>query len=90
MTYLKKEEEARFSRALDESRIVNLNVAEPAEVPIDPEAAHRMETIFVGILLSLALGLGLAFVREQLDPTVKSSAEAERLTGLPVISEIPS
>ncbi|MEE8311288.1 MAG: Wzz/FepE/Etk N-terminal domain-containing protein [Candidatus Binatia bacterium] len=90
VTYLKKEEEARFSRALDESRIVNLNVAEPAEVPIDPEAAHRMETILVGVLLSLALGLGLAFVREQLDPTVKSSAEAERLTGLPVISEIPS
>lgn len=90
VTYLKKEEEARFSKALDESRIVNLNVAEPAEIPNDPEAARRMETILVGVLLSLALGIGLAFLREQLDPSVKSSAEAERLTGLPVITEIPS
>lgn len=90
VTYLKKEEEARFSKALDESRIVNLNVAEPAEVPIDPEAARRMETILVGLLLSLALGTGLALLREQLDPTVKTSAEAERLTGLKVITEIPS
>jgi len=90
VTYLKKEEEARFSKALDDSRIVNLNVAEAAEVPTDPEAARQFETILVGILLSLALGIALAFAREQLDPNVKSSAEAERLTGLPVISEIPS
>ena len=32
----------------------------------------------------------LQLLREQLDPTVKTSAEAERLTGLKVITEIPS
>jgi uncharacterized protein involved in exopolysaccharide biosynthesis len=88
-TYLKKEEEARFSKALDESRIVNLSVAEAAEVPNEPEAAHQLEQIVLGGILSMLLGIAMAFIREQLDPTVKSSDQAERLTGLPVISEIP-
>jgi len=90
VTYLKKEEEARFSKALDESRIVNLSVAEPAEIPGEPLAAHQLETILLGAVLSMLLGVALAFARELLDPTVKSSAQAERLTGLPVITEIPS
>ncbi len=90
MTYLKKEEQARFSKALDESRIVNLSVAEPAETPTEPEGAHQLETILLGTILSLLLGIALAFLREQLDPTVKTRIQAERLTGLPVITEIPS
>ncbi len=90
ITYLKKEEQARFSKALDESRIVDLSVVEPADVPIEPEAAHRLETVVLGIVLSFLLGVAAAFVREQLDPMVKTSEEAERLTGLPVITEIPA
>jgi uncharacterized protein involved in exopolysaccharide biosynthesis len=90
ITYLKKEEQARFSKALDDSRIVNLSVAETADVPNEPEAAHRLETVLLGFVLSFLLGVALAFVREQLDPMVKTSEEAERLTGVPVITEIPT
>jgi uncharacterized protein involved in exopolysaccharide biosynthesis len=89
LTYLKKEEQARFSKALDDSRIVNLSVAESADMPNEPEAAHRLETVVLGVVLSFLLGVALAFIREQLDPMVKTSEEAERLTGLPVITEIP-
>ena len=42
-----------WRQALDESRVVNLTVAEPAEIPSDPEAARRFETILVGLLLSM-------------------------------------
>ena len=40
--------------------------------------------------LARKIGLGLAFARDLLDGTVKSSSEARRLAGVPVIAEIPS
>ncbi|HSQ01049.1 MAG TPA: GumC family protein [Candidatus Dormibacteraeota bacterium] len=89
-TYTKKEEEARFSNALDESRIVNISVVDRAAVPTTPEPSKRSLTIALGAIVSMAAGLGLAFVRDRLDPSVKSASEARRLTGIPVLAEIPS
>lgn len=87
-TYLKKAEEARFSNALDESRIVNVAVVEPATVPETPQPSKRLTTMLLGMLVSLAAALGVAFIRDRLDPTLKSAAEAERVTGLPVLAEL--
>jgi uncharacterized protein involved in exopolysaccharide biosynthesis len=89
-TYVKKEEEARFSDALDESRIVNVAIVDRAAVPETPEKSKRTATIMLGAVMSLAAGLGLAFVRDRLDPSVKSGSEARRISGLPVLAEIPS
>jgi len=44
----------------------------------------------VGLVISLALGMGLAFLIDRMDPSVKSSLQAQRATGLPVLTEIPS
>lgn len=89
LTYARKEEEARFSNALDESRILNLAVAEPARAPLVPERWRGLRQIAFGGAFSLLLGIGLGFGRDRLDPSVKTSAEAERLTQLPVLGEIP-
>jgi polysaccharide biosynthesis transport protein len=89
-TYLKKEEEARFSNALDESRIVNVTIVDRAPVPSVPLESKRTMTILLGAVVSLAAGLGLAFVRDVLDPSVKSGTEARRISGLPILAEIPS
>jgi len=89
LTYLKKEEEARFSNALDESRIVNVRVVDRAIVPETPEPSKRTMTILLGAVMSLAAGLGLAFARDRLDPSVKNGAEARRVSGLPILAEIP-
>lgn len=89
-TYVKKEEEARFSNALDESHIVNVAIAEPARVPTAPMPARPLLYIALAALASLLLGGGLAYVRDRMDPTVKSAAEVEAATRLPVLAEIPS
>jgi uncharacterized protein involved in exopolysaccharide biosynthesis len=89
-TYLKKEEEARFSNALDESRIVNVAIVDRAIVPSTPLQTKRAMTLLLGAVVSLAAGLGLAFIRDRVDPTVKSGAEAHHIAGLPVLAEIPS
>ncbi|MFI5364889.1 MAG: GumC family protein [Candidatus Binatia bacterium] len=90
ITYSKKEEEARFSSALDESRILNVSVVEPAQVPVAPQRWKGPRQLSAGAALSLLLGIGLAFVRDRIDPSIKSAAEACQLTGLPLLGEIPS
>ena len=89
-TYAKKEEEARFSSALDESSIVNIAIAEHATVPSAPEKSKSLIIFGAGTLLSLLAGVGLAFLRDRLDPAVKSAAEAHGVTGLPILAEVSS
>ena len=89
-TYAKKEEEARFTSALDESNIVNLAIAESAEPPAAPEKTKNIMIFGAGTLLSLLAGIGLAFLRDRLDPAVKSAAEAHGVTGLPILAEVSS
>jgi uncharacterized protein involved in exopolysaccharide biosynthesis len=89
-TYAKKEEEARFTSALDESSIVNLAIAERAEPPAQPEKTKSIMIFGAGTLMSLLAGIGLAFLRDRLDPAVKSAAEAHGVTGLPILAEVSS
>ena len=88
MNYLRKEEEARISSALDESQIVNIAIAEHADVPSEPESGLLRKRIMFGIALSTLLAVGIALLRDWMDPSVKSAAQAERLAGLPVLGEI--
>jgi uncharacterized protein involved in exopolysaccharide biosynthesis len=88
LTYSKKEEEARFTTALDESAFVDLAVAEPAEVPSTPQKSKQALMVLLGSVMSLVAGVGLAFLRDRLDPSVKSAAEAQNVTGLPILAEV--
>ncbi len=89
-TYAKKEEEARFSSALDESSIVNIAIAERATTPSAPVKSKSVIIFTVGAIISLLSGVGLAFLRDRLDPAVKSAAEAHGVTGLPILAEVSS
>jgi uncharacterized protein involved in exopolysaccharide biosynthesis len=89
LTYSKKVEEARFSDALDASQIVNVTIAERAEVPVQPEPSKSARILVLAAIMSLFAGVGLAFARDRVDPAVKSSGEAQRVTGLPILADIP-
>jgi uncharacterized protein involved in exopolysaccharide biosynthesis len=88
LTYSKKEEEARFSTALDESTFVDIAIAERAEVPTTPLKTKQAFKLILGTILSLVAGIAFAFIRDRLDPAVKSAAEAKNVTGLPVLAEV--
>ncbi|MCC6849204.1 MAG: hypothetical protein IT294_11945 [Deltaproteobacteria bacterium] len=88
ITYAKKEEEARFTTALDESNLVSLAIAQTAEIPTVPEKSKQATMLALGAIVSLVAALGLAFLRDRLDPAVKSASEAKSVTGLPILAEI--
>jgi uncharacterized protein involved in exopolysaccharide biosynthesis len=87
--YLRQGERARLSRALEESRIVNVSIIDLAEA-IGPLPPSRRILIPILLMVGLVMGVLQAFVRDWLDPTIRSTAQAVRLTGVPVITEIPS
>jgi len=88
LTYSRKEEQARLSNALDESNIVNVAIVERAVPPTQPESSPIKQLMVTGFAGSLLLGMGIALMRDWLDPSVKTTLQVERITGLPVLGEI--
>ena len=60
-----------------------------AEVPTEPIRPKPLRTAVLASVLGLMLGVGLAFVIEFLDDTIKTKADFERATSLPVLGLIP-
>jgi uncharacterized protein involved in exopolysaccharide biosynthesis len=87
--YVVKQEEARISAALDRSKILNLSIVETAKVPFEPVAPQKAVVIMLAGVLGLITGLGVAFLRERFDSTVKTPWEVELYAGLPVLAALP-
>jgi capsular polysaccharide biosynthesis protein len=59
----------------------------PTVVPAPPPITNRLAPV-VKVLLGLLAGIGLAFLWEYLDPTLRRREQVEAL-GLPVVSSLP-
>lgn len=66
----------------------DLRIIDPART--EPIAPQRGRAIFIGLVLSLAGGVGLALLLDYLDNTVKSVEDVARATQLPTLALIPS
>ncbi|WP_089934769.1 GumC family protein [Candidatus Entotheonella palauensis] len=87
--YLKKEEEARFAGVLDQHNIVNVKVAEPAHIPIEPVAPSRSKMLLLGLILGSMTAVGLAFAVDRLDHSLKTPDDVEQHLGLPLLASVP-
>ena len=67
----------------------SLEVLELATPPTEPVAPRPKLIAALAVLLTLFLILFAVLLRQALDPKVRSSEEAARLTGLPVLTEFP-
>lgn len=86
--YVRKEEEARFSTALDESGILNVNIVENAYLPTNPMNSKRTQKVLMALLVGIAIGGLVGIARDSMDPTLKSAVQAERLAKAPVIARL--
>lgn len=68
----------------------NLRIIEPAQVPGVPVGPRRMFTILIGLLLSTGAGVGLAFLLDYLDNTIKTVEDVSRYAQLPALSVVPA
>lgn len=68
----------------------NISVIDYAIAPDFPIGPNRTRTVFMAMLLSLALGVGFALLLEYLDDSVHSTEDVERFLNLPALAVIPS
>ncbi|HEV2618187.1 MAG TPA: polysaccharide biosynthesis tyrosine autokinase [Candidatus Acidoferrales bacterium] len=84
---LQKLKEAGISAGLRSS---NIRVVDPALVPSTPARPQKSRNIMLAFLVGIVGGVGLAFLREYLDNTVKSPDDIQHLTGLPSLAVVPA
>ena len=68
----------------------NVSTVEEARVPREPIGPPRMRNIIIALMLSLAVGVGLAFLLDYLDDTLKSVEDVDRHLHLPTLALIPA
>jgi capsular exopolysaccharide synthesis family protein len=84
---LQRLKEAGVSAGLRSS---NVQIIDQARVPNAPSQPNIPRNITSGFFLSLAGGVGLAFLLEMLDNTVRSPDQVELVAGLPTLGMIPA
>ena len=83
-------DQADYLRLLVSLQIGNAQLIETAGGPGYPTGSAGSTAVLVGGLLGLMIGLGAGFLRDRLDPRVKTEAQVrELLGGIPVIGRIP-
>jgi len=90
LLYLRKQEEARITDALDQKRIFNASIVQPATVPILPSGPQRSWILLLGGLLASFLSVGSAFVFEYLNPSFRTPDEVEEVLDVPVFAAMPN
>jgi len=88
LLYLNKKEEARISDAFDQKRIVNVSIAQAASVPAFPSNPASL-VLSIAAVLGCLMGLGAAFVHEQIDSSMASPDQVEAYLNMPVLAAMP-
>lgn len=68
----------------------NVHVADRALAPGSPSGPQRTKNVLIAFIASLLSGIGLAFVLNWLDDTIRASDDFESQLGVPVIGMIPT
>lgn len=86
-TYIQRQKEQELALASD--RPNNITVQNKAVTPTSPIGPQRMRNILAAMLLSFFAGIGLAFLLDYLDDSVRTSDDVSRHLGLPTLALIP-
>lgn len=85
-TLAEKAEQLRINEQLETG---SGSLVAAAAVPAVASSPNLTRNVALGLAVGLVFGLGMAFLYEYLDNTIKSTEEAERLYGAPVLGHIP-
>jgi len=86
-TLLQRERELQVTSG---NRGSDVTIATASRLPKSPIGPQRMRNIVVAFFLSLGVGIGLAFLLDFLDDTLKSVDDVDRYLHLPALALIPA
>jgi polysaccharide biosynthesis transport protein len=68
----------------------NVTISNPSRIPREPVGPKRFRNIFIALFLSFSAGVGLAFLLDYLDDTLKSIDDVDRYLHVPTLALIPA
>jgi exopolysaccharide transport family protein len=83
---LQKLKEAGITAGLRSNNIREVDIARTPAAPAEPNVPRNLG---FGLMLGLTTGIGLAFVLEGMDNTVRTPEQAQFISGLPSLGMIP-
>jgi uncharacterized protein involved in exopolysaccharide biosynthesis len=85
-TLLSKVEESNVVKDADVS---NIRIVEKAFLPLDPVKPKKKLNLALSVIFGLMTGVGLAFLLEYMDRSLRTEEDVQRYMDLPVISVVP-
>jgi succinoglycan biosynthesis transport protein ExoP len=86
-----RQQASDLSLTIDDARDSGgLELLAEAEPPSSPSSPDHRKDLLVGLAAALVLAAAVAFVREQLDDSLRTKEELERQAGVPVIGLVPA
>lgn len=77
------------ARVIEIKKVDSVSVIDAAQVPKGPIKPNKTQIMALSFVLGLFAAIGMVFLLEVLDNTVKVPDEVEKLVGLPVLGTIP-
>jgi polysaccharide biosynthesis transport protein len=87
--HVEKLEQARVNDAMGRDKISNIKVAQPATFVGKPTSPKKTLLLGFGLIVATGGAFALAFGKELLDQTLRTTEQVENELGLPVLLSIP-
>jgi uncharacterized protein involved in exopolysaccharide biosynthesis len=84
----KRQQEASLAEAMDQERLVNVEVVQRPKLPLDKPSDSKVP-VLLALIAGFAVAFGGAFGAEFLNRTVRFEHEVEDRLGVPVLGTIP-
>lgn len=82
---------SEFSKAVIEiKKVDSVSIVDTAVTPDQPVKPNKKLNILIAFVVGLMVSVGLVFLIEYLDNTVKTSEDVETILGIPVLGVIPN
>jgi capsular exopolysaccharide synthesis family protein len=86
-TVLKRAKETDLT---GEVPLSNIRLVDRADIPLEPDNPNRLRILVLSVIIGCLGGVGLAFLRHQLDNTLKTPDEVGRFLRLPTLGMVPN
>lgn len=87
---LKRQAETDVSLRLKGLKSSNVSILDRASIPVNPSSPKKKRNMILALMVGLFGGLGLAFLFEVQDKSIKNIRDLEKYSHLPVLGIIPA